>query len=129
MGRCSAMLLFAAVAFAGSGGLLPEGEGKKIVEGACASCHGLEVVGGKQWSKPRWEAVVAAMVDRGAQLKKGEAPVVVEYLAKNFGEDRGKALVEDVCSQCHEWQRVKDRELTKEEWAGLVKGMIFEGSP
>jgi cytochrome c5 len=124
-----AALLFAAVAFAGSNTPLPEGEGKKIVEGACASCHGLDVVGGKQWSRLRWEAVVAAMVDRGAPLKKGEAPVVVQYLAKNFGEDRDKALVEDICSLCHEWQRVKDHELTKEQWSGVIKGMLFEGAP
>ena len=38
-------------------------------------------------------------------------------------------LVEDICSLCHEWQRVQGHELTKEQWGGVIKGMIFEGAP
>ncbi len=133
---CLAISLLTAAALSGGGVSLPEGDGKKIVEVACGSCHGLEVLGNKQWSREQWRQVVAGMVDRGASLKTGEAAEVVEYLAKNFGEDtskdasnKGKKLVEDICSLCHEWQRVKGHELTKEQWGGVIKGMIFEGAP
>lgn len=59
------------------------------------------------------------------------------YTAKHFAEDtnkntrdaKGKKLVEDICSLCHEWQRIKGHELTKEQWGGVIKGMIFEGAP
>ncbi len=125
----AALTSIAVSAVAGSASPLPEGKGKKTVEAACASCHKLDVLAGKQWSKPRWDAVVAAMVSKGAPLQKTEAAEVVEYLSKNFGEDRGKKLVEDICSLCHEWERIKEQELTKEQWSGVIKGMIFEGAP
>ena len=130
---CLAILLLTAVAWAEGGTPLPEGEGKKIVEAACVSCHTLEVVESKQWNREHWQTVVAAMVDRGASLKTTEVDEVVAYLAKTFGGDegknKGKKLVEDICSLCHEWQRVKNQELTKEQWSGVIKGMISEGAP
>jgi cytochrome c5 len=126
-------LLLLSAAWAGSGSPPPEGEGKKIVEAVCVSCHTLEVIKSKKWNKERWQTVVAAMVDRGAALNSGEADEVVAYLAKNFGADdgnsKGRKLVEDICSLCHEWQRVKAQEFTKEEWSGVIKGMISEGAP
>jgi cytochrome c5 len=126
---CLATSLLATTAWAASGVPLPEGNGKKIIEGACLSCHGLEVLEHKQWNRERWQTVVTAMVTRGAAVKSGDVAEVVGYLEKNFGEDRGKKLVEDICSLCHEWQRVKSQELTKEQWGGVIKGMIFEGAP
>ena|ERR1700733_9352524 len=130
---CLTISLLTAAAWAGSVAPLPEGEGKKIVEAACVSCHTLEVVESKQWNRERWQTAVMAMVDRGASLKTTEVDAVVAYLAKNFGGDegknKGKKLVEDICSLCHEWQRVKSQELTKEEWSGVIKGMISEGAP
>jgi cytochrome c5 len=126
--RLAAPLVLIATACAGDF-TLPEGDGKKIVEAACVACHNLEVLRGKEWTKPRWDAVVANMVDRGAAVRKEDAPRVVEYLATHFGEDRGKGLVEDICSLCHEWQRVKEYPKTREQWSGTIKGMIFEGAP
>ena len=109
---------------------LPEGEGRKSVEGACASCHGLNVVTAKPRGKDEWQELVKTMVARGAPLAADEAGRVAAYLARNFGpKDRAKELVEDVCSLCHELGRIKDQELTKEEWREFIKGMISEGAP
>jgi cytochrome c5 len=124
----AAPLVLVATAFAGDF-TLPEGGAKKTIEAACVSCHTLEVLNGKQWTKLRWEAVVANMVERGASLKKSDSATVVDYLTKNFGEERGQELVEDICSLCHEWQRVKSYPKTREQWTGTIKGMIFEGAP
>jgi hypothetical protein len=44
-------------------------------------------------------------------------------------KDRGRELVEDVCTYCHNLDRLRDKELTREEWRGLIKGMISEGPP
>lgn len=126
--ECLALSLLIAATLAG-GVILPEGDGKKVVESACVSCHGLEVLTTKRWNREQWHAVVADMLNRGASLKTDEAAQVVEYLAKNFGENKGRKLVEDICSLCHEWQRVKGHELTKEQWSGVIKGMIAEGAP
>lgn len=43
--------------------------------------------------------------------------------------DRGRELVEDVCTYCHNLDRLRGQELSREEWSGLIKGMIFEGAP
>jgi cytochrome c5 len=123
-------LLAAGVACAGEPALLPEGAGKEAVETACSSCHKLEIVTKKRAGKEEWRDVVKAMVNRGAALKPEEAATVTDYLAKNFGKrDRAKDLVESVCILCHEFARVERQELTKEEWAGVIKGMLAEGAP
>jgi cytochrome c5 len=119
-----------ATVFGGSASHLPEGPGRKIVEAECANCHSLNVVTAKKLTRQRWQVIVTAMMEGNAAARKNDIKEVVDYLAANFGEqDRGKELVEDICSVCHEWQRVKEHEKTKEEWAGTIKGMIFEGAP
>jgi hypothetical protein len=44
-------------------------------------------------------------------------------------KDRARELVEDVCTYCHNLDRLRDKELSREEWLGLTKGMISEGPP
>jgi hypothetical protein len=43
-------------------------------------------------------------------------------------EERAHQLVADVCTSCHDLARVKVQALSKEEWAGLIKGMLSEGT-
>ena len=125
---CVSALILAGVAFADGAAPLPNGAGKKVIETACTSCHGLDLITSKKLTRQRWQVLVLAM--GSPSLTKAESAEAVEYLAKNFGEkDRGKELVEDICSLCHEWQRIKDQHLSKDEWAGTIKGMIFEGAP
>jgi len=44
-------------------------------------------------------------------------------------KDRGRELVEDVCTYCHNLDRLRGKELTRDEWRGMIKGMISEGAP
>jgi hypothetical protein len=44
-------------------------------------------------------------------------------------KDRGRELVEDVCTYCHNLDRLRGKELSREEWRDLTKGMISEGAP
>ncbi len=44
-------------------------------------------------------------------------------------KDRERELVEDVCTYCHNLDRLRGQQLTREEWRGLTKGMISEGAP
>ena len=118
-----------AVGWAGDKSPLPEGRGKKILEMACVSCHALDVVTAQKLSKQRWQVLVLGMTD-DRTVSKGEQAVLVDYLTANFGQkDRGQELVEEICSLCHEWQRIQEQHLSKEQWAGVIKGMIFEGAP
>jgi hypothetical protein len=59
------------------------------------------------------------------QIVMATAMVVHDASAK----DRGKELVEDVCTYCHNLDRLQGKALNREEWRGLIKGMISEGAP
>ena len=48
---------------------------------------------------------------------------------KTDKKDKGRELFEDICSYCHNLHKVDGHQLSKEEWAGLIKGMISEGAP
>lgn len=43
-------------------------------------------------------------------------------------DDRAHELFAEVCTACHDLNRVKIQQLSKEEWAGLIKGMVSEGA-
>ena len=49
--------------------------------------------------------------------------------ATSHPKDRGRELVEDVCTYCHNLDRLRGKELNREEWRALTKGMISEGAP
>ena len=65
---------------------LPPGGAKALVAKACgAGCHSIEVVTSQRMSEKDWDAMVRAMVARGAQASEAEASAIVEYLAKTLG--------------------------------------------
>jgi mono/diheme cytochrome c family protein len=61
------------------------------------------------------------------------AGTVLAFAASGRNEsrskDHGRELVEDVCTYCHNLDRLRGQELSREEWLGLTKGMISEGPP
>ena len=120
-------LLAGATVFAASPLSLPEGPGRKTLESACTACHTLDVVTSKKWSWEKWQDVVPKMA---AGLSQEETSDVVGYLARNFGpKDRGKELVEDICSFCHGLERLQGQAYTRDEWNNVIKGMVDEGAP
>lgn len=71
---------------------LPDGAGKEIVQRVCgATCHGVEIVTGKGYSRDNWSNVVNGMVARGAKASTSEFGEIVEYLAKNLPPRTGTA--------------------------------------
>ena len=109
---------------------LPPGSARKTVERVCGTCHDLSVVTDKKLDRAQWQDIVNEMIGFGAKLSKSQAADVVNYLARNFGnKDRGRELVEDVCTYCHGLDKLDGQERSKEEWRDLIKGMIFEGAP
>jgi cytochrome c2 len=118
-----------AAVFAGDVAPLPEGEGKSILTKACVTCHDLSVVTEKRRNKQDWADSVNAMIGRGASLSKEQASSLVNYLAQNFGAtDRGGDLVVEICSTCHELERIREQHWTKDEWREETKGMLSEGA-
>ena len=65
---------------------LPAGEGRTVLERACTTCHDLGEVTkfSAFYTKDDWRDVVVTMVKYGAELREGEAAVLVEYLGQHF---------------------------------------------
>ena len=63
---------------------LPDGQGKAVTQKVCGTCHGAELMIGRQESREVWGAIVGDMVQRGAQGTEDEFYDVVDYLAANF---------------------------------------------
>lgn len=75
--------------------VLPEGEGKAIVEAKCNQCHFLHRLTQMRWTKANWEQKITWMRERiherGANdLTDQEQKIVVDYLAKNFSNTTPK---------------------------------------
>jgi competence protein ComEA len=65
---------------------LPDGPGKATTQKVCGSCHGAELVLGRQEDREAWGSVVNDMIERGAKGSDDEFYEVVDYLAANFSK-------------------------------------------
>jgi cytochrome c5 len=63
---------------------LPNGKGKELVQMACLDCHDLSPITGAGFSRTEWDTIVKSMADMGANIRREDIPVVVEYLAASF---------------------------------------------
>ena len=79
------LLLFAALAL---GSDLPDGKGKDVVETACSDCHSLERIKAERRNEEGWNSLIHEMLENGAAINANDMPVIVAYLAKNFGPDK-----------------------------------------
>ena len=112
---------------------LPEGEGKKLVEERCTTCHTLKPVVDLKQSQREWKELVVKMVGFGAQLDDKEVDVATEYLTKHFGpavtksdsaeEKIAERYIKGICSSCHDAGLIRSTEATKEEWREIVTRM------
>jgi len=64
---------------------LPSGNGKEMVAGVCALCHGLDRVVAVKRSRSQWGNIVTRMVYLGAPLSADQAKTAIDYLSANFG--------------------------------------------
>jgi cytochrome c5 len=116
---------------------LPEGEGKKLIEERCTSCHTLKPVVSLKQSQRAWNELVVKMVGFGAQLDDKEIDVATEYLTKHFGPESSAAAeksdsaeekiaeryIKGICSSCHDAGLIRSTEATKQEWLDIVTRM------
>jgi len=66
---------------------LPEGNGKAEVALACTSCHDLTQVITQKKSAGNWRTTLQKMISQyQAPVDKEDMPILIEYLAKNFGD-------------------------------------------
>src|SRR5262249_46341978 len=116
---------------------LPEGDGKKLLEQRCASCHSLKSVISLKQSRDAWKKLVLKMVGYGALLDNKEVDVVSEYLTKHYGSESSakaataespeekiaKRYIQGICSSCHDAGLIRSTKATKQEWFDIVTRM------
>jgi cytochrome c5 len=116
---------------AGQSGQEPD-KGEQIQNGSCGTtCHDLRPIQTQALDKDGWTKIVSAMVDKGAQVKPDEVPVLVAYLVKSHGplpDGAGKLILLNTCTLCHELDRVMRQGGTREEWEETLSAMLNEGA-
>jgi cytochrome c5 len=119
----------AAVAF--SSGQQQMAKGEIIMNDACVACHDMRPIQMQAMDQDAWTKLVESMVAKGAKVKKDDVPVLAEYLAEEHGplpNGSGKAILLDVCTHCHDLNRVRESQYTRDEWEDLLTHMIGEGA-
>jgi cytochrome c5 len=106
--------------------------GEQIQNGSCSTtCHDLRPIQTQALDKDGWTKIVASMVDKGAQVKPDEVPVLVDYLVKSHGplpDGAGKLILLNTCTLCHELDRVIRQGGTSEQWEETLSAMLNEGA-
>jgi hypothetical protein len=107
--------------------------GEQILSGACTTaCHDGRQIETQALDEAGWTKQVRAMIEKGAEVKGDDVKPLVEYLVKDHGpmpDGPGKELVLNICTQCHNLQRVRRERLSPEGWLEVLENMLNEGAP
>ncbi len=106
-------------------------KGEGIQNAACLGCHDLRPIQTAAYDKAGWTMVVDSMVQKGAEVKDADKPVLVDYLVKNHGplpEGNGKLILLNTCTICHDLSRVRAHRVSREEWEETLSSMLNEGA-
>jgi hypothetical protein len=121
-----------AATLAASPSLQQVDRGEQILNVSCTGCHDARPIQTQALDKAGWTKVVSAMVEKGAEIKPDDVPVLIEYLVNNQGplpDGAGKAILLNVCTQCHDLKRVIQHGATREQWEETLGAMLNEGAP
>jgi cytochrome c2 len=106
--------------------------GETILTAACTACHDHRNVDTQALGEAGWTKVVKAEIGRGAKVSEEDLPVLIAYLTRYHGplpDGEGKEVLLNVCTQCHDLERVRRTRLNAEGWAELLQTMLNEGAP
>ena len=106
--------------------------GDQILSASCTTCHDHRPVDTQALDEAGWTMVVKAEIGKGARLQPDDVPVLIAYLTRFHGplpEGPGKAVVLNICTQCHDLERVRRTRLSAEGWAEVLQTMLNEGAP
>ena len=106
--------------------------GEEIQNASCTACHDRRPIDTQALDEAGWMKVVASEIEKGAKVGKDDVPALVAYLVKNHGplpDGPGKDIVLNVCTQCHNLQRVRRQRSSAEGWAEILDTMLNEGAP
>ena len=107
--------------------------GERIMNASCqTSCHTVRNIQTQAMNAEEWSKTVNTMVEKGAKVSAADMPVLIRYLAEHHGpipEGRGKEIVLNICTMCHDLNRIKLGRRSSEEWEETLISMLNEGAP
>jgi len=106
--------------------------GEQIQNASCTTCHDRRTIDIQALDEAGWMKEIASMIEKGAEVEKDDVPVLVAFLVKNHGplpDGPGKEIVLNVCTQCHDLQRVRRQRSSADGWAEILDTMLNEGAP
>ena len=107
--------------------------GEQILNGACNTrCHDLRPIDTQALNEPGWTKDVKSMIEKGAEVTADDVPVLVAYLVKQHGplpDGPGKDILLNICTRCHDLQRVRRERTSPEGWLEILDAMLNEGAP
>ena len=106
-------------------------KGEQLQNASCLGCHDLRPIQTQALDKAGWSRVIASMVDKGAEVRSADVPVLVDYLVKNHGplpEGPGKIILLNTCTVCHDLGRIRIQGRTPEDWNDTLSTMLNEGA-
>jgi len=107
-------------------------KGEQIMNASCAGCHDLRPIQTGAKDKDGWNDVVQNMLQKGADVADADIPVLVDYLTTAYGpmpDGKGKDVVLNVCTMCHDLSRIKNGRRSPEAWQETLNSMLNEGAP
>jgi cytochrome c5 len=107
-------------------------KGERLMNASCQGCHEVRVIQVQAKSAEEWTKTIDAEVARGAKVAKDDIPTLVDYLVDHHGplpDGRGKAIVLNVCTMCHDLKRIRFGRRSPEEWEETLNAMLNEGAP
>ena len=121
-----------ATAAAGAGAQQPK-TGEQILSASCdTACHDTRPIQMSAKDEAEWKKTIADMLDRGATVSDEEQKILLPYLVRTHGpmpNGRGKDIVLNICTMCHDLTRIKRSRHTAEEWEDVLGTMLNEGAP
>jgi len=128
----SAVVAFGAAQTATQTATMTDARGEQILNQSCSGCHELRNIETQALDKDGWSKLVNSMIDKGATVKPEDVPGFVEYLVRKHGplpEGAGKRVMLQVCTQCHELDRIRTHTASRDEWDATLLSMLNEGAP
>ena len=121
-----------ALVFAASAGAQQPRDGEQVMNASCGTCHDVRPIQTSAKDEAAWTETIDNMIEKGATLSASDRAILLPYLVKAHGpipEGRGKDIVLNTCTICHDLTRVKRSRHSMEEWEDTLVAMLNEGAP
>jgi cytochrome c5 len=106
--------------------------GERIMNASCQTCHDVRRIQTSALDAEQWTERVNTMIGKGAKVESADLPVLIEYLARQHGpvpDGAGKRILLNICTMCHDLNRIKHGRRSPEEWEETLNTMLNEGAP